>query len=389
MEKLQPKQSPRGSNSMRNTKLTVGLAALLVLVFLAGATIAGKQACDKTDIDGNQWGEKDLEKLMLENNVPALGIGIIEDGVLRQVKVYGELTKTTPAPYNAIFNVASLTKPISTLLTLRLVSNGDWNLDEPLYHYWVDPDVKNDPLHKKLTTRHVLTHQTGFDNWRWMNDSRKLKFNFEPGTEVKYSGEGIEYLRLAIEQKFNKPFEALVDSIIFKPYGMNDSRFLWDESMHKSRYAEEHNNEGEPYELVKRTKDASAADDVLTTIGDYCIFGVNVLKGTGLTKEIYKDMVRPQAIVRENVAYGLGWYIKQDFYEGEDALTATGGDLGVCTKVILLPESKRGIVLFANGDNGFELIKKVEAEFFAIDDLLSEVKVLDAEGNSSDSESQG
>jgi len=140
-----------------------------------------------------------------------------EDGEVRQAKVYGELKKYTPAPDNAIFNIASLSKPISTLLTLRLVSNGDWDLDEPLYHYWVDPDVKDDPLHKKLTTRHVLTHQTGFDNWRWNN-----------------------------EQKFNKPFEELVDSLIFKPYGMKDSRLLWDENMHKSRYAEEHNKEAEP-----------------------------------------------------------------------------------------------------------------------------------------------
>lgn len=34
--------------------------------------------------------QKDIERLMLEKNVPAIGIGIIEDGELRQVKVYGE-----------------------------------------------------------------------------------------------------------------------------------------------------------------------------------------------------------------------------------------------------------------------------------------------------------
>src|SRR6056297_3410040 len=158
--------------------------------------------------------EKNLEKLMLEKNVPALGVGIIEDGVLHQIKVYGELKKNTPAPYNAVFNVASLSKPISTLLTLRLVSNGDWDLDEPLYHYWIDPDVKDDPLHKKLTTRHVLTHQTGFDNWRWNNKSKKLTFNCEPGTKCKYSGEGFKYLMNALEHKFDKPFEALVDSLV-------------------------------------------------------------------------------------------------------------------------------------------------------------------------------
>ena len=35
---------------------------------------------------------------MLEKNVPALGIGIIEDGVVRQIRVYGELKKIRLLP---------------------------------------------------------------------------------------------------------------------------------------------------------------------------------------------------------------------------------------------------------------------------------------------------
>lgn len=333
---------------------------ILVVLIIAQSCVSEK----KENLTSTSF-QEDIEKLMLEKNVPALGIEIIEDGELRQIKVYGELKKSTPAPDNAIFNIASLSKPISTLLTLTLVSNGDWDLDEPLYHYWVDPDVKDDPLHKKLTTRHVLTHQTGFDNWRWNNSSKKLTFNFEPGTKCSYSGEGFEYLRHALESKFNTPIEVLVDSLVFKPYGMNDTRLLWDEDFHKSRYAEEHNEKGEPYNLRKRINNACASDDVLTTIEDYGLFAVNVMKGTGLTEEVYNDMIRPQAIVRENVAYGLCWYIKQDYYKGEAALTHTGGDAGVATKVILLVESKRGIIMFTNGDNGFDIIKMVEAEFFA------------------------
>ena len=335
------------------------IVLLAILIIATNGLFAQQEKLTSTSF------QEDLEKLMLEKNVPAIGIGIIEDGVVRQIKVYGELKKNTPAPYNAIFNVASLNKPISTLLTLTLVSNGDWALDEPLYHCWIDPDVKDDPTHKKLTTRHVLTHQTGFDNWRWNNTSRKLTFNFKPGTQCKYSGEGLKYLMHAIEQKFNKPFEELVDSLIFKPYGMNDSRLLWDENMHKVRYAEEHNKEGEPYNLRKRTEDASAADDLLTTIEDYCLFGINVMNGTGLSTEVHKDMISLQSISDEKGGFGLGWYIFNKFHNGEYAIIHDGSDAGVAIKVILLPESKRGIVMFTNGDNGFDIIKKVETEFFA------------------------
>lgn len=303
--------------------------------------------------------EQNLEVLMQENKVLAVGIGIIEHGTLSSVNVYGNLKKDTPAPDNAYFNIASLSKPISTLLTLRLVSNGDWDLDEPLYHYWIDPDVKDDPFHKIITTRHVLTHTTGFDNWRWNNESKKLIFNSKPGTKPGYSGEGFEYLRLSIESKFNIPFENLVDSLIFKPYGMKNSSLLWDDKVHKSRYAEEHNKEGQPYNLRKRIVNACASDDVITTVEDYGLFAVNVLKATGITEELYKDMIRPQADVRENAAYGLSWFIEQDYCDGEYALTHGGSDAGVATMVVLLPESKRGIIIFTNGDNGFEIINKI------------------------------
>src|SRR4051794_2320628 len=66
--------------------------------------------------------DTEIERWIVKNNVPALGIGIINEGVLQQIKVFGELKKGVPAPYNAIFNVASLTKPITAMVALKLVS---------------------------------------------------------------------------------------------------------------------------------------------------------------------------------------------------------------------------------------------------------------------------
>lgn len=97
-----------------------------------------------------------------EFNVPAVGIGIIEDGKVNYVKVFGELKKGVPAPDITIFSIASMTKPVTAMLTLKLVEAGQRDLDEPLFHYWIDPDVANDALLKKLTSRFVLSHQTGF-----------------------------------------------------------------------------------------------------------------------------------------------------------------------------------------------------------------------------------
>ncbi|WP_353718791.1 serine hydrolase domain-containing protein [Dyadobacter sp. 676] len=119
-----------------------------------------------------------LRRLMQEYKVPALAIGVIENSQVSQTKVLGELKKGTPAPPNAIFQVASLTKPVTEMATLRLVSKGLWDLDEPLFHYWTDPQVADDPRHQRLTTRHVISHQTGFVNWRWLHKSRQADLRF-------------------------------------------------------------------------------------------------------------------------------------------------------------------------------------------------------------------
>lgn len=199
-----------------------------------------------------------LQQLLKDNNIPTLGLGVIEDGKLTEIKVYGTLDKKMTAPYNSLFNVASLTKPVTAMTVLRLVSLGKWNLDEPLDKYWIDPDITKDPRHKKLTTRMILSHQTGFPNWRWQKTDKKLSFEFDPGTKYQYSGEGFEYLRKAIENKFHKSLEDLAKKMIFKTLKMNDTSYIWNERKDSQRIVMGYDKNGRPYDFVKNTK-ANAA----------------------------------------------------------------------------------------------------------------------------------
>jgi len=247
-----------------------------------------------------------IEKWLIENKVPTLGIGVIKDGKLQQVKVFGELKKGATAPYNTIFNVASLTKPITAIVTLKLVSLGKWSLDEPIYNYWIDQDIAKDPNLKKLTTRHILSHQTGFSNWRGNNKDGKLHFEFEPGTKYQYSGEGLEYLRKALESKFHKTLDQLASELIFKPINMSDTEFFWSKKTDESRFAIGYNNEGIAYETIKN-KSANGADDLLTTIEDYGKFLVSVMNSDGLSKKVYDDMTAKQVKTKKGKYFGLGF----------------------------------------------------------------------------------
>ena len=187
---------------------------------------------------------RETEKWLIKNKIPALGIGYIREGKIDEVTVYGQLQKGRPADEKAIFTIASLTKPITAMIVLKLVDRGIWNLDEPIYKYWLDADVANDPRLKKLTTRIILSHRSGFPNWRWENKDGKLSFKFEPGTKYSYSGEGFEYLRKAIESKFKKSLSVLASELIFKPLQMKDTKYIWDNSVDETRFARRYDKNG-------------------------------------------------------------------------------------------------------------------------------------------------
>jgi CubicO group peptidase (beta-lactamase class C family) len=327
---------------------------LLFLISFNYATLS--QVIDTNKLENEEsW----IKKQMQQHHIPYVGVGIIRKGTLQQIKAYGEHQLGKPAPYNTIINVASLTKPVVAMLTLKLVSNGAWNLDEPLYKYWVDPDIKHDPRSKILTTRHILTHQTGFVNWRSDHPSRKLTFDRDPGTNFGYSGEGFQYLKKALESKFGKKLEKLVDSLLFKPLHMKDSYLVFDKRIDQSRVAAWHDTLGKPTYDNKMFSVANAADDLVTTIEDYGKFMVAVINGFGLSKELYADMIEPHSLRRPDQYMGLGWGVTLNLFGKEPLINHEGADVGISSLAFWLPQSKEGLIIFTNSDNGYKIFKEM------------------------------
>ena len=303
-----------------------------------------------------------LQQLLKDNNIPTLGLGIIQGGKLTQINVYGTLDGKKVAPYNSLFNVASLTKPVTAMTALRLVSLGKWNLDEPLYKYFTDPDIAKDPRSKKLTTRLVMSHQTGFPNWRWMNKDNKLNFEFDPGTKYQYSGEGFEYLRKAIENKFHKSLEELAKEFIFQPLGMKDTGYIWNEKKNAERIVIGFDKDGKPYDIVKN-KTANAADDLVTSVEDYSKFLMAVMNNELLSPAVFEDMKTTQIETKKNKYFGLGFEI-YDLGNNEIALSHGGSDKGVNTIAFILPKTKQGLVIFTNADNGYKIYEPIMNQYF-------------------------
>lgn len=313
--------------------------------------------------------EKEIENLLIQENVPVLGLGIIENGKLKQIRVLGNVDKGISASYNSIFKVASLTKPITALVALKLISTGKLGLDEPLDKYWKDTDLKNDKRTKKLTPRIILSHQTGFPNWRYLTEKKTLSFEFEPGTKFQYSGEGFEYLRKALEAKFGKTLETLANELVFKPAKMTDTHFWWDKSMDENRYVKNYDKDGKAFETEKYFQ-ANAAANLLTTVEDYGNFLCYILNGADLSQSVYDEMTKNQVQLKDNDYFGLGWEKLTGFSGDEYALMHTGKDPGVNTLAIMFPKSKNGYVIFLNGDNAGKIFEKLLTKYMFLGNEL-------------------
>ena len=145
--------------------------------------------------------------------------------------------------------------------------------------------------------------------------------------------------------------------MIFKPLKMTDTKYIWTERTDSTRFARGYNNQGKPYKTVKH-KTANAADDLLTTIEDYGNFLVSVLNGDGLSEKVFTAMMSKQVAIKKDKYFGLGFEI-YDLGNGAIALSHGGADQGCQTIVFLLPETKQGLIIFTNADEGYKAYEKI------------------------------
>lgn len=312
--------------------------------------------------------ERAVPELMRVADVPGVSAAVVKGGEVVWAGAFGVANAETGVKVGdaSVFEAASLTKPVVAFGALRLVEAGKLDLDEPLAAYLPGPYVKDERA-KPVTARHVLSHTTGFPNWR--RAGSELATTFRPGERFSYSGEGFVYLQKVIERITGGPLESYMRREVFEPLGMRDSSLVWVDR-YESAKVYRHDAVGD---VVGRHKpgEANAAASLQTTAADYGRFVAAVLARRGLKESTFAEMLRPQIYVSENclqcpdgtagplsrsVAWGLGWGL-------EPAEAGTWfwhwGDNGPAKAFVIAggPE-KVGVVVFANAENGLAVIKE-------------------------------
>ena len=342
----------------------------LVLAGLAGLTTSCSRATTErappAPPTAAQKLARGLPKWLAEYRVPSASVALIQDGQLVWSGAYGQQSPTQPADEKTLYDIASLSKPVTAEVFIRLAMAGRVSFDEPMARYWTDPDVQDDPRAQRLTARHVLNHKTGFPNWRM---DKKLSFSSEPGTTFGYSGEGFQYLIRYVERKTGRTYQELAEEVLFNKAGMKDTSFVW-QDWFRNRQAWPLDNAGRWY-AADALAEAMGASEVNTTAADYARFIVAIMRGQDLTPALRKERFQ----ITQNRAdscpkpdgsdpctvrrgYGFGWYVYD--VPGELHVGHSGRNgRGERSQVFMSPSRGFGIVVLTNGANGEYLIHRV------------------------------
>ena len=310
--------------------------------------------------------ESYLESKMKSYNIPGLSIAIINDGelVYHKTKGYADIENQKLVSNNTIFEGASISKSVFAYFVMKFVEEGKLELDKPLYQYMEYPDIAYDERYKAITARMVLSHRTGFPNWREDDDGDVLKLNFDPGTNYSYSGEGYQYLALVLKHIAHTDWnglELLFQEKVAKPLGMAHTVFIenaYTDIYKAAAYVPEGRVDVENNYWSKKDKGIfSAPASIHSEAIDFSKWMIAVMNKEGLTKESYEELFRPHSLVEERDYYDI--YYTLGFSTPKIPFTNVylhgGNNIGFTSWFALDTNKKWGYVLFTNSEYGERL----------------------------------
>jgi CubicO group peptidase (beta-lactamase class C family) len=221
--------------------------ALGALVSGAGPPAAG-QIGKASAVDGRML-SRQLAAGVERGDTPGVVALVVDREGVRFEGAAGKLdvARNVPMPVDAIFNIASMTKPVTSVAIMMLLEEGKLRLDDPVSKYLAgfdnlrvvtkfnhaDGTYETRPAKRAMTIRHLLAHTSGigyaFCNpivARLQRDTKTSEWELpllsDPGDQWNYSA-STRVLGLVVEKITGTSLEAWYQERIFRPLGMVDT----------------------------------------------------------------------------------------------------------------------------------------------------------------------
>ena len=295
---------------------------------------------------------------------------LIENGEVSQEYFYAQQGNVDQ---NTVFPVASISKWITSFGVLKLVQQGNIDLDTPVDKYltrWQLPDSDFD--NNKVTVRRLLSHSSGLiddlgysgfaatDSIQTIEESLNkaadtdysdgvAMVGVEPGSQYLYSGAGYTILQLLIEEVSGQPFTQYMKNEVLDPLEMYHSTFQYQDATNK-QLAQVYKENGEVRPMNRFT--ALAAAGLYTTTHDLAKFlNANVSENPVLSSSTINEMATAETFIGTTGIYGLGPHLYSQNDPDSQIIGHDGsGNNAINTAARIDLKSKDGIIILETGN---------------------------------------
>jgi CubicO group peptidase (beta-lactamase class C family) len=308
--------------------------------------------------------------------VPGLAIAVVHNDEVVYLKGFGvrEVDKPDVVDADTVFQLASVSKPISSAVVSALVSDGHVKWDSRVAD--LDPSFRlTDPYPtSQLTLRDLFAHRSGLpgtagDDLEDIGYDRseilgRLRFvppssSFRAG--YSYSNFGLTEGAAAAAAATGKPWEEVAEDKLYRPLGMASTSSRYTDFISRSNRAALHVQlDGAWTAKVQRNPDAQApAGGVSSNVRDLAQWmRLELADGVYDRKRLIETAALDQAhraqmplgahpVASGPVFYGLGWNVEFGRH-GTRWGHAGAFSAGAQTVVALYPKARLGIVVLTN-----------------------------------------
>lgn len=308
-------------------RITSVLVAFLVIA-LAGCSAGLRQAGSPEEVGLSSERLREISAAFQsgvdKREIPGAVVMIARHGKIAYLESFGFRDREAAAPMTpeAIFRIASMTKPVTSVAVMMLVEQGRLGLDEPVARYL--PEFSNlqvgverkdaagkvelvlERPQREMTVRDLLRHTSGLTYGFFGKSLVKERYNaanvgspaqtnadltaklarlplqYHPGTTWDYSM-STDVLGRIVEVVAGKELGAFFADAIFEPLGMRDTAFWLDDPARQSRLAQAQADPKTGKRPALPDKSAkhwqSGGGGLVSTIGDYARFCQMLLNG--------------------------------------------------------------------------------------------------------------
>jgi CubicO group peptidase (beta-lactamase class C family) len=298
-----------------------------------------------------------------ENNIPGGLVAVASRGRVVHLKPYGlaNVELAVPVTDSTVFEIGSISKQFVSAAVMLLVQEDKLGLDDPIHQHL--PDLPSEWL--GVTVRHLLTHTSGIPDYEEIATYDVYGFrltpeeviriahsrpvDFAPGAGWYYSNTGYFLLSMIVERIEGRPLGQVLQSRIFGPLGMTQTRMADPEAIIRHRASGYWVDK--VGDLINRrpteTSSTLGAGGILSSAFDLvkwdeALYGDQLLSAESKAS-MWTSVRLPNG---EDTGYGFGWSVRP--YQALTSQSHGGQVAGFVANFSRFPGQEAAIVVFLN-----------------------------------------